>query len=131
MIMEKNTQKKEKKSKLNLYVGLFLVFFFALLVQKEASLPSWVILIGALIGFFFLFILSFKSPMPGLMTLVCYVPFSKILVGDFGGVLKALNFTNILMIFVFIGMFSQFATKGKKLFEKNPLNLPVFLFCLI
>jgi len=127
----KNNKKSDKTSKRLPLAGLLVVLFFAFLVHKDVSLPSWVLLGGALLGFLYLFLKSFNKPELATYVLVCYVPFSKILVGDFGGVMKAFNFTNILMIFAFLGMLTQLTAKGKRLIDKNSLNIPIFLFCFI
>jgi O-antigen ligase len=128
---EKRKPERVEGKKGQLVTAMLVVFFWAFLVYKDVSLSSWVIYVGAVLAFLFLLIRSFGSAIPALVALVCYVPFSKILVGDFGGGFKALNFTNILMIFVFIGMLSQLTTKGKPLFSKNSLNLPILFFCLL
>jgi len=125
------TNSSQKSKKAGLFFGVFLVFVLAYLVQKDISLPSWVIAGCAMLGFVVLFIKSFQSPMPAVLALVCYVPFSKVLVGDFGGNVTALNFTNILMVFIFIGMLIQLTSKSGRLLEKNALNIPILLFCIL
>ncbi len=128
---QKNRSAAQSSSNGKMMGWIAVIFIFGFIVQRDISMPSWVILAGALITFFALFALSLRSPLPAFLVLACYIPFSKVLVGDFGGIAKALNFTNILMIFVLMGMFAQFAGKGKPLFEKNSLNIPIFMFCLI
>jgi len=119
----------KKPKKVNVVVGFIAVSFLAVLVHWDVSLPSWVLMGGAMIGFLVLLIKSLKSPIPAFIALICYMPFSKILVGDFGGVFRALNFTNVLMIFIIIGMFAQLAGTRKPLFGKNSLNILIGLFC--
>ncbi len=123
--------KKTKQKKGPLIIGGIIALLFAYVVSKDVAIPSFVMIIGAMIGGGFLFTKSMKSPIFAFYAMACYLPFSKILTGDFGGSLKALNFTNILMIFVLMGMMAQTARTKKPLFGKNSLNILFMVWCII
>ena len=131
IVKQKLNDSGKKFDKKSLLVWIFVVFTFGYIVQRDVSLPSWAILGVASVGFMILFIKSMESPFPALCCLAAYIPFSKILVGDFGGRITALNFTNILMIFALMGMLAQAASQKKMLFGKNALNIPILIFCII
>ncbi len=127
LIKPARSQVLKKTNKAGFLVGVLFVGFLTFIVYKDVSLPKPVLLGGAFLGGLFLFIKSLKSPSTAFSVMVCYIPFSKTLVGDFGGALKALNLTNILMVFVLTGMMASLG-KGRKLFEKNALNVPILLY---
>ena len=129
-MMKSVSVKKEKSHQGAFVIGGIVALFFGFLVVKEVELNPMVILPAAMLGFLFLFFKSMHSPLPALYFAVCYIPFSKILVGDFGGALQALNLTNVIMIFMLIGMMAQSSRTGRPLFTSNALNFPVFLFAL-
>ena len=104
------------------------VCFFAYLIIKEVQLPKALILgMTAVAGMFLLF-KGIKQPEIVTYALVAYMPFSRELAGDF---LPALNFTNILMIFMIFVWVSGRYKEGEPLWLRTSLNLPVFLFLLI
>lgn len=103
----------------------------ALVVQYDIDVSSEVLitLIGSL-GLAMLVVGLLRPEIP-LLALVAYVPFNKVLPGDFGGVLTAFNLTNILMIIAIAGYVLKALAERQPLFERNALNLPVFLFCVL
>jgi len=105
--------------------------FFAFLVAKDVSLPSWLILLFGLAGLGIIFFKGMDKPEIPFLILVCYVPFSKILVGDFGTNLRALNFTNLLTIMALIGWLMKSQKKGYPFWEKSPLNKLIYLFMFL
>jgi len=123
--------RKKKQKKTSFILGFFIVCIFALIVQMDLSLPKWVLIPGALIGALLLLGASFKSPLPAFYVMTCYIPFSKILVGDFGSGTLAFNLTNLLMILVLLGMMARKADKDIPMFSGNHLNIPILLFCMI
>jgi len=113
-----------------IFAGI-LSIFFAFLVAKDVSLPSWLILMLGLGGIGIILFKGMDKPEIPLLILTCYVPFSKILVGDFGTNLRALNFTNILTAMAFIGWFMQSKKEGLPFWEKSPLNKLIYFFIFL
>jgi len=106
------------------------VCFFAFLIIKEVQLPKALILGLTVISGIFLLFKGVKRPEIVTYALVAYMPFSKELAGNFGGVLTALNFTNILMVFMLIVWVSGRYAEGEPLWLKTSLNVPIILFLL-
>jgi len=101
---------------------------FAYIVVKDVRLsPSIIALFGAIAGIF-LIISGMSRPEVVTYALIAYLPFSKELVGDFGGLATALNFTNLLMLFIIFVWVSGRYAKDEPLWLSTPLNLPITLF---
>jgi len=105
--------------------------FFAFLVTEDVSLPSWLILMLGLGGLGFILFKGIDKPQIPLLVLACYIPFSKILVGDFGTNLRALNFTNILTAIALVGWFIRSKKEGLPFWEKSLLNKLIYLFMFL
>ncbi|MCM8773779.1 MAG: O-antigen ligase family protein [Candidatus Omnitrophica bacterium] len=105
--------------------------FFALLVAKDISLPPLLIIILGFVGLGFIFFRGMDKPQIPLLILTCYIPFSKILVGDFGTNFRALNFTNILTIIILIGWFLKSQRENLPFWEESPLNKLIYLFIFL
>ena len=114
-----------------LIIGSMLALFFGILVYKDATLPKWLILMLGIVGLGGLFFKGFRSPELVMLVLVCYIPFSKVLVGDFGGVLMALNLTNILVIFLLVGWFLRSQEKKLPFWDNSPLNFLIYISIFI
>ncbi len=116
--------------------GTLLIFviaigLMALVVQAQVELPP-VVLIGLVGGAALgLFTVGLTRPEVSLLAVAAYMPFSKVLVGDFSGFMTAFNLTNILLILVLMGHVFRSMAQRRPLFESSPLNLPAFLFCLL
>ena len=104
---------------------------FGVLIVKEISLPQPVILGFGIAGLLGLFMTGLQSPEVPFYVLVAYIPFSRILVGDFGTQAYALNMTNILTIWVFAGYLMKRASQGKPIFQGTAFNRAVSLFALM
>ena len=105
-----------------------LVCLFAVLIMKEVSLPRPVVLSIGVVGLFALLVVGLQSPEVPLYILVAYLPFSRMLVGDFGTGAVALNLTNILTLWVFAAYAMRQAGQGKPLFQGTPLNRAIMFF---
>lgn len=111
------------------FITLFLVGVFTVIVHKNVSLPSMVIIPVGLLVILSLFVITFFNPFIPFLMLVAYVPFCRILVGDFGTGATALNFTNILIVIILFGWIAR-ALTGKRFFKHVALNIPIFILCL-
>lgn len=97
------------------------------LVTSEAQLSPLILgLFGgmALLG---LFLVGFSKPEVPLYLFTAYIPFSKQLAGDFGGLMTAFNLTNLFFVMLFFGWLTGSATRKKAGFEGNAMHAPIFL----
>ncbi len=104
---------------------------FSFIITKEIMIPSWIITICIIIGGITLFTMGINQPQIITYVLVAYLPFSKVLAGDFGGAAMALNLTNLLMLFIFLVWMTGKFAEGEPLFLDSPLNFPIGLFTLL
>jgi O-antigen ligase len=112
--------------------GLLLVIGFLgyLVTSSSIQLSSGLIASVGGIGFLVLFFASIRRPELPLYGLVAYLPFSKILPGDFGGAAGGLNMTNLFMAVIAMGWFSAASSERRKVFEGHALHVPVLLFAM-
>ncbi|MDP3921344.1 MAG: O-antigen ligase family protein [Candidatus Omnitrophota bacterium] len=101
---------------------------FAYIVLKEVSLPSYVLISAGLIGGIILIVQGISKPHVITYVLVAYLPFSRILVGDFSGAAQSLNMTNVLMIFIIVAWISGKYAEGEPPWLSSPLNGLIFMF---
>lgn len=110
---------------------LVLALGFAYLVTKQVSLPTGVLVAGALLGGLVLFFRGMIQPEIVTYALVAYLPFSRVLAGDFAGLAVAFNFTNLFIIFIVVVWLTGRYAAGEPLWLNSSLNIPVILFMLI
>lgn len=65
-----------------------------------------------------------------LIVFAVYAPFQKIMPGDFGGLLRAFNITNVILFFLFLGWISKGSLRdeGKIKFAKFDVLILLFMF---
>ncbi len=114
-----------------IYFGIGLML--AVPAFTESSLLRMAVLVPfSIILFGFLFS-SFVSPLPAMMALIVYIPYSKAISGNFGGAITGFNFTTALMLIIVLGMYLQ----SQKVQKDEPLPLEksfrslVFFFCIL
>ena len=120
---------KQKKTAVFLMAVMALAFSY--IVTKDVVIPSWILITAAFVGGVVLFGMGINNPHVITYVLVAYLPFSKVLVGDFGGAAMALNLTNLLMLFIFIVWLSGKYSDNETLWLSTPLNAPIILFTLM
>ncbi len=120
-----------KKKMMGFMVMGMIACVLAFIVTKEVVLPPMVLIGGALVAGVVLLIYGFTKPEVISYVLVAYLPFSKILPGDFGGLAMGFNFTNLLMAFIMFAWFSGKYMEGEPKWLKTPLNVPIYLFMVI
>ena len=126
-----NSILKVRKTNWSLYaLILMMVLCFAWLIEKNIILSSSLILGLGIFTLVILFFVGLLKPKIVFFILVGYVPFNRILVGDFGGFMTAVNVTNLLILIIIFGWFIKSYSSGTRLFAKNSLNLPIIFFCL-
>jgi putative inorganic carbon (HCO3(-)) transporter len=104
---------------------------FAVLVVKEVQLPPSVMLGFGIVGLTGLFMTGLQDPVIPLYMLIAYLPFSRILVGDFGTQAVALNMTNILMLLVLFAYVVHQLSQHRRIGDRMPFNALVWTFCLL
>lgn len=105
--------------------------FFGVVIMKEIALPQPIILAMGGLGLLGLLMVGLQYPEIPLYVLVAYIPFSRLLVGDFGTQATAFNMTNILMGWVFLAHALRQMSRGQPLFQGTPLNRVILLFCVM
>ncbi len=117
-------------SKGQIFGLLLAVGFLGYLVTTDAQIsPMLIATIGGM-GFLALFFASFKNPELPVLGLVAYLPFSKILPGDFGGAAAGINMTNLFMAMIVMGWSATASAEKRKMVESHALHWPIFLFGL-
>ena len=106
----------------------FVVLVLGYLVHSEVELPKFALALGGGIGLLGLFFIGMRRLDIPLYVMVAYLPFSKMLTGDFGGIMTALNLTNLLLIVIFMSWGANTAIEGRVRLEPHALHVPILLF---
>ncbi len=104
--------------------------FLGFLVTTDTQIPSGIIAAIGGIAFVMLFFATMRYPELALYGMVAYLPFSKILPGDFGGAAAGVNMTNLFMAIIIFGWMSSGASGSTKHWEHHPLHIPIILFAI-
>lgn len=107
------------------------IIFFAIIIEKNIELPKAILYAFSGLGFFYLLFAAFGKPEIVIYALVAYLPFSKILVGDYSGAMTAFNFTNILTVLAILAWITQTITANKNFYTRTSLDMPLFLFMFL
>ena len=118
----------EKNPILSHFFIFVVVCIFATIVIKNVSLPQSVIRPIGVIALTLLFYAAFFKPIIPFLALVVYMPFSRVLVGDFGTYATGFNLTNVLMFIAAFGWIVNSITKQERIFKKGILNAVVIGF---
>lgn len=123
-----------EKSQLNLKKYLIFaigILSFAFLATFDIRIPRIVLIAFGALAIIVLFFASLNRVETALLALTLYIPFSRIIDGDFGFTMRGLNLTNILMLIIIFGWMSQASRNNERFFTHTPLNIPLFLFLLL
>jgi O-antigen ligase len=115
----------------NLRVLLFALvaaLALGLLLRSGAEIPGVVLAGVGGLGLLGVMLWSLFRPEIALYVLAAYLPFSKLLPGDFGGFMTAFNLTNLLFLVVIVTWLFSSLARGRPPFEFHPLHLPVALY---
>ncbi|MBI4342292.1 MAG: O-antigen ligase family protein [Candidatus Omnitrophica bacterium] len=122
-------------ARVGVMVGAAIVL--AALVLKEGSIPSMMLLAGvAACGLGFVR-WGWRSPELGLYALIAYIPFSRIMVGDFGLGIPGFNLTNLLTAWLLLTCLLAYRANGRVWLEMTPLHgvllgfIALYLFALV
>lgn len=108
-----------------------LILFFGFIVKQQVSLPPILLYGFAAVCGCILLLQSSKNPEVVTYFLVAYLPFSRVLVGDFGGLMASVNLTNILMIFIIWAWINGPTFHGESKWLGSNLNLLIILFLVL
>ncbi len=108
---------------------MMLIGLFGYIVIKEVQLPSYLLGMCAAMGLLGLLVTSLEKPEVPFYVLLAYMPFSRILVGDFGTETFAFNMTNFLTVLVLGAYLTKSRSEPAPM--ANLLNKLVWLFCLL
>jgi O-antigen ligase len=111
-----------------LALALAAAVVLGLVLRTDVEIPSLVLAAVGGLGLVALAFWSLFRPETALYVLAAYLPFSKLLPGDFGGVMTALNLTNLLFLLVFATWLFSSLSRGHPLLEFHPLHIPVLLY---
>lgn len=107
----------------------FVLFMAALeLPYRQIHLPRDVLIVMAVIALFAILFISLEHHFISLLILAAYLPFSKILAGDFEKFMTGFNLTNQFTAIVVGGWLAQSAFHHRRLFYSSPPDIPVFFF---
>lgn len=109
---------------------LVIIGLLGYIVTKDVNIPGVALATFGGIALAILFFVGLKRPDVPLYVMVAYLPFSKILTGDFGGIMTALNLTNLLLVVILITWFVNTAGARQSFFEPHFVHLPVTLMML-
>ncbi len=110
---------------------IMLIGLFGFIVVKEVSLPPAVMAACGGLALLGLLMTGLQRPEIPLYVLVIYMPFSRVLAGDFGTEAFAFNMTNILIGWVVIGYAIKSSNRPEKVPMGSPLNKVILFFCLM
>ena len=109
----------------------FLFFFLMIYPYNEIYVPAPIIVFLGITAFFGLMFLAFSRLELVLIIFAVYIPFSREYAGDFGGVLRAFNLTNFLMVSILFGTLHKSSVKGEPIFLHTPIDFPVLIFAIM
>ncbi len=129
---EKPVEPAEASKSAKDYIWMSLaVAFLAFIVIKDVNIPKVVIAALTVVSGITLLVQGMKKPEIVTYALVAYLPFSKKLAGDFGGLATAFNFTNILLIFIIYVWMTSKHEPGERKWLPTSLNIPIYIFTLM
>ncbi len=110
----------------------FVLFMAALeLPYRQVHLPRDVLIVIAVIALFVILFITLEHHFISLLILAAYLPFSKILAGDFEKFMIGFNLTNQFTAIVVGGWLAQSAFHHRRLYYSSPPDIPVFFFSFL
>lgn len=111
------------------YILILLILgVLGLVIFKDVSLPREITLPIVIVGVLGLTLVSFLKPESSLLILTGYVPFSKIIIGQFGSGIVGLNLTNMIMIVLILGWVVKAFVNQQELLSHSSLNWLISAF---
>ncbi len=106
----------------------FLFFFLMIYPYRDLYIPAPIIVFLGIVALFGLIFLAFSRLELVLIIFAVYIPFSREYAGDFGGILKAFNLTNFLMISILLGIVHRSSVRDERILIRTPIDIPLLLF---
>ncbi len=98
---------------------------------RSVHLPLVILIVIAVIFVFACMKFSIED-YSRLMLLFCvFAPFQKILPGDFNGIIRGFNVTNIFFFFLVLGWAIQTLRLEKNFYRRRTIDIPLIMFCLL
>jgi len=119
------------------------MIFLAIVAFFDIGVPRIVMALLSLLLFIPLISASLRSSLPILLALVVYIPYSKAVSGNIGGIVSGLNFTTVLMVIALISAQAvsraSAAASGNGIFSPSPVLAPyegdfrrlLIFFCIL
>ena len=107
--------------------------FMGVVAAFDLNVPTAALFVISAVVFFGLLQKSLINPVYGLIALAAFIPYSKAIAGNLGGMIPGMNYTTVLTIITLIGFF--FNSKNNQKFDPLPLETSfrrlLSIFCLI
>ncbi|MDP1853769.1 MAG: O-antigen ligase family protein [Candidatus Omnitrophota bacterium] len=107
------------------------LIFFTLLATEKITVSPFTLVAIAILSSITIIILAFLNPTQLLLLFIAYLPFSYVFPGGFGIQTWAINATNVFILAMLMGAFSQKAKYNIKLFPRSSLSLWLFIFIIL
>ena len=110
-------------------VALFLTGLIA--PYRDVHLPQ--LLVFAVGVMFVLVCMKFSvEEHERLMLVFCvFAPFQKVLPGDFSGIIRGFNVTNVFFFFLLLGWAMQTLRFERRFYKRRSIDIPLAVFCLL
>ncbi|MDA8027421.1 MAG: O-antigen ligase family protein [Nitrospiraceae bacterium] len=109
------------------------VLFMGFVAADDVNVPRAVLLVLSAVVFFSLLQKSLVRPVYGLVALAAFIPYSKAIAGNLGGMIPGMNYTTVLTLITLVGFFSN--SKNLEKYEALPLEASfrrlLLVFCAI
>ncbi len=110
-----------------------IVLFMGFVAADDVNVPRPVLLLLSAVVFYSLLQKTLVRPIFGLVALAAFIPYSKAIAGNLGGMIPGMNYTTVLTLITLVGFFSNSKNLEKHAvlpFEATFRRL-LLLFCAI
>ncbi|MCL4486221.1 MAG: O-antigen ligase family protein [Nitrospirae bacterium] len=97
-----------------------ITLFMGFVAADDVNVPRAVLLVLSAVVFYSLLMKSLVRPVYGLIALAAFIPYSKAIAGNLGGMIPGLNYTTVLTLITLVGFFSN--SKNIEKYEALPLE---------
>ena len=109
------------------------VLFMGFVAADDVNVPRAVLLILSAVVFYALLQKTLIRPVYGLVAMACFMPYSKAIAGNLGGMIPGMNYTTVLTLITLTGFWvnSKKIQKYKSLPLEASFRRLLIFFCLI
>ncbi len=108
-----------------------ILLFMGFVAADDVNVPRAVLLVLSAAVFYALLQKTLVRPVYGLVALAAFIPYSKAIAGNMGGLIPGMNYTTVLTLITLVGFFSN--SKKIEKYEALPLEASfrrlLLLFC--